>query len=365
MAQLAFSNESEHSPTFNSLLYNLDTDVLDTLEFSMLHKCILDLAQLSLIKQLILSPEEINRPDSGGQTPLFWATVRGNSSAVKTLLDYGADPNFLNKLGETPLHWATETNNSACLTLLLERGARPSPKSVFGTTPLHYSVWKDSTISQVKELLRFGADVSIKNNRGQVPLHYTVDCNSVKTASCLIQAGAQLDVKDEDGATPLFASLRADSADLTRLFLELGASVHEKTPTGNTILHVVAEKSNVRTIDVLAESGVLAGMTVNVKNSDGKLPRRLFLDRADCNEELITAFEKLAATLEFKRSSATGFGEASKSSGTIGNDAFSTKLGEISVEVAEVFEDAVEYHEHYADYGATVMEAAIPQDSVV
>jgi hypothetical protein len=91
----------------------------------------------------------------------------------------------------------------------------------------------------------------------------------------------------------------------------------------------------------------------------------LFLDRADCNEELITAFEKLAASLEFKRSSATGFGEASKSSGTIGNDAFSTKLGEISVEVAEVFEDAVEYHEHYADYGATVMEAAIPQDSVV
>jgi ankyrin repeat protein len=139
MAHLAFSSELEHSPMFRSALYTLDTDILDILEFSMLHKCVLNLVQLSLAKQLMLSPEEINLPDSAGQMPLFWATTRGDAAAVKALLDYGADPNFANKHGETPLYWATEASSSACMALLLERGARPNviatvtPKSTLPT----------------------------------------------------------------------------------------------------------------------------------------------------------------------------------------------------------------------------------------
>lgn len=344
MAQLAFSDESEHSQMFNSFLYMLDTDVLESLQFSMLHKCILELAQFSFIKQLMLSPEEINCPDSGGQTPLFWAVTRGNAAAVKTLLDYGANPNFVNKLGEIPLHWATEAGNCACLTLLLEGGARPSVQSVFGSTPVHYAAWKDSTVSQVRELLRFDAEVNIQNDRGQAPLHYAVEYNSVQTASCLIKAGAQLDIKDEDGVTPLFACLRADSPDLTRLLLAQGASVHEKTSTGNTILHIAAEKSNVRTINLLAESGLLGGMTVDVKNHAGKQPRHLLLDRPDCSEELVAAFERLAKIIEAPKPHTTCLGTTSITSDPVGNDVLSGKISAISIEVAEVFEDAVEYH---------------------
>jgi ankyrin repeat protein len=334
---------------FQSVLYTLDTDVLDILEFSMLHKCVLNLVQLSLAKQLMLSPEEINLPDSAGQTPLFWATTRGDAAAVKALLDYGADPNFANKHGETPLYWATEARSCACMTLLLERGARPNVQSVFGTTPMHYAAWKDNTVNHMQELLRFDAAVNVQNDRAQTPLHYAVDNNSVQTATCLIQAGAHIEAKDQESVTPLLASLRAESPELTRLFLTLGASVHETTSTGNTILHVVAERSLVRTINVLAQSGLLAGMTADVKNHDGKLPRRLLLDRPDCTEELVAAFDRLVKAIEIQKPPATCPEEKSISPNTMGQDLLSGKMSQICIGFEEVFEDALEYHDHYAE----------------
>lgn len=349
MAHLAFSRQLEHSPMFHSVLYTLGTDVLDILELLMLHKCVLNLVQLSLAKQLMLSPEEINLPDSAGQTPLFWATTRGDVAAVKALLDYGADPNFANKQGETPLYWATEASSCACMTLLLERGARPNVQTAFGTAPMHYAAWKNSTVNHMQELLRFDAAVNVQNDRARTPLHYTVDNNSVQAATCLIQAGAHIEAKDREGVTPLLASLYADSPELTRLFLTLGASVHETTSTGNTILHVAAERSLVRTINILAENGRLAGMTADVKNHDGKLPRRLLLDRPDCTEELVGAFDRLVKAIEIQRPPATSLEEKSTGSNTIGQDLLSGKVSQISIEFGEVFEDALEYHDYYTE----------------
>ena len=194
----------------------------------------------------------------------------------------------------------------------------------------------------------FDAAVNVQNNRARTPLHYAVDNNSVQTATCLIQAGAHIEAKDREGVTPLLASLWADSPELTCLFLTLGASVHETTSTGNTILHVAAGRSLVRTINILAESGLLQGMTADVKNHDGKLPKRLLLDRPDRTEELVAAFERLVKAIEIQKPPATCLEENSIGSNTISQDLLSGKMSQISIEFEEVFEDALEYHDHYA-----------------
>jgi ankyrin repeat protein len=68
-------------------------DVYDALELTLLHRIILGLSTADLKTQLELCVSDIDTPDSGGRTPLMWATRRGDIESLKSLIAYRADVN--------------------------------------------------------------------------------------------------------------------------------------------------------------------------------------------------------------------------------------------------------------------------------
>ena len=86
----------------------------------------------------------INARDEVGLTPLLWASegfsFKGGS-AVRLLLEHGADINAQNHIGWTSLHWASINGALEVVRLLLEHGADVQVKNNSGWTALQVAAW--------------------------------------------------------------------------------------------------------------------------------------------------------------------------------------------------------------------------------
>jgi ankyrin repeat protein len=103
--------------------------------------------QAKVIANLIGSGADPNAVDRSGVTPLHRAVRRRSSSAVKALLDGGANVVQRNKSGSTPLHLAVQNTGAsgsgteeahqeqaAIIKLLIDRGAKLSDRDGKGKT---------------------------------------------------------------------------------------------------------------------------------------------------------------------------------------------------------------------------------------
>ena len=137
--------------------------------FTQVHRVILniDTDYGSLAKYLETLAEKelthiLDMPDAKGRTPLAWAAEFGLPSAVKLLLQFGADPNQFRTTkdrGYSPLiHLAIagpcsswmETDVLETVRLLLEAGANPNGRDHEGWTPLHIAAsWSRFNITDL------------------------------------------------------------------------------------------------------------------------------------------------------------------------------------------------------------------------
>lgn len=63
------------------------------------------------------------------------ATVLGCPQMIKSLLDFGFDPNHQNFIGDTALHYAMEAKRNDCINVLINNGADEYLQNLFGLTP--------------------------------------------------------------------------------------------------------------------------------------------------------------------------------------------------------------------------------------
>src|SRR5712691_7386014 len=94
----------------------------------------------------------------GGSTPLMFAVLYGDTAAVRSLLDSGADPNVTNDAGATALMWAADSVEKT--RLLLEHHADTNAKSADGRTPLLIAAGRSGSLGIVEQLLDHGANPS-------------------------------------------------------------------------------------------------------------------------------------------------------------------------------------------------------------
>jgi ankyrin repeat protein len=73
--------------------------------------------------------------DSGGDSLLHIAAMRGDARTASLLLKAGANPNAAGDMGYTPLHYAYWKRHNDVTELLLAHGARTDIRNEFGKLP--------------------------------------------------------------------------------------------------------------------------------------------------------------------------------------------------------------------------------------
>ncbi len=92
-----------------------------------------------------------------GVTPLMANAAQGNVTAIKTLIEQGAEVDAKDENGRTALMYAVEQNRTAAAQVLLARGVNVQVKDKFGMTSLKKAKqfgYKDT----IELLKRAGAD---------------------------------------------------------------------------------------------------------------------------------------------------------------------------------------------------------------
>jgi ankyrin repeat protein len=125
---------------------------------------------------------DVSWVDFTGQTPFLRAALSGDTTVMRLLLEYGADPNLATPGGTTPLMAAAGVN------WVVQQTFTESPQAV---------------LDAVKMCLELGNDVNASNAMGLTPLLGAANRGSNDIIEYLVSKGARVDVKDREGRTAL------------------------------------------------------------------------------------------------------------------------------------------------------------------
>ena len=154
---------------------------------------------------------------------LYTATKFGNYTAVRLLLEHGADLKYRDTVHQmTALcHSVVHRSRQICQALL-ERGADPTTPDIQGKTPLSWAVG-NSDLDMTKMLLSYRANSDVEDtlykNR---PLQTAIFFGALEIAQVLLAYGADPDRGYND--PPLYEAVARGDVEVVRMLLTYGAN---------------------------------------------------------------------------------------------------------------------------------------------
>ncbi len=259
------------------------------------------------------------KPLDARSVRLMQAAFRGDTAAVRALLDEGADVNVKNESGASPLMRAVYHVDTAAL--LLNRGANVNAKSDDGRTPLLIAAGMPDGAAVVTLLLDHGADPSATapgllgpttplteaayagnepvfrlllergtdvKRAGPGPLGLALraqcmgcveavlskmDRNAITATMIvgsppfgpalatpfLLEHGADIDARDAEGRTVLMLAAASDAlpVEVVRTLIGKGADVNARTAKGETALGLAKRHGKTPVVDLLVRAGAV------------------------------------------------------------------------------------------------------------
>ncbi|KAL8753334.1 MAG: hypothetical protein Q9184_005457 [Pyrenodesmia sp. 2 TL-2023] len=243
--------KSEH------LLRNVfDNDAqLDERQFTTLHKIVLGMIGNDLACELEVTTAHINAVDNSGNTPLAWASARGDHRSVVSLLEHGASLNIANDLGAKPIHLAAQTGNIPTIRALVQAGA--DVNSVVRQTlmsPIHYAAEYQDSSEKIHGLVDLGAHINGRDYMGWTPLHWSSWRGHLSSLNALLTCGADIMARTLDGNASIMLAVANNSHECVHRLIEVGADCSIVRGSQWNILHYAALGGSVNTLRSLAKA---------------------------------------------------------------------------------------------------------------
>jgi ankyrin repeat protein len=128
----------------------------------------------------------------------------------------------VNNYGKTPLHWAAAFSNESAMRILVEFGAEIDRQDGGRTALIDACVIK-ALSSRIELLIALGADVRLADNNGQTGCHFAALYERPVSLCALVAGGSDLDQPNNKGETPRMIAIRkeihlptADEIDVAR-----------------------------------------------------------------------------------------------------------------------------------------------------
>lgn len=133
----------------------------------------------------------INTVNRRGETSLICSSSCENVSAIRLLLERGADPNIYDKDNESALGYAVLFGNPEITSMLIEAGADLEVENDEGRTILHNALLGAKSEEKSIEVIQLLIDANIntkKKYRGQSPLEMAIEIKKQEIIKLLKKA---------------------------------------------------------------------------------------------------------------------------------------------------------------------------------
>ncbi len=166
----------------------------------------------------------------GASSDVADAAMKGNTQAVRALLQRKADVNAPQTDGTTALHWAVRSDSLDLADMLLKGGANPSAANNDGATPMLLAALNGSA-AMLERLIKAGANPNAPvTSEGNTPLMVASRTGRIDAVKVLLEHGANVNANEQWGdTTALMWAVAEKHSDVVRLLVEHGADVNATT----------------------------------------------------------------------------------------------------------------------------------------
>uniref|UniRef100_A0A673XR37 SH3 and multiple ankyrin repeat domains protein 3 n=1 Tax=Salmo trutta TaxID=8032 RepID=A0A673XR37_SALTR len=183
-------------------------------------------------------------PESG-ECPLTMASqLEGCAELIKVLKSGGAHLDFRTRDGITALHKAVRTKNHTALITLLDLGASPDYKDSRGLSPLYHSSMVGGDPYCCELLLHDHAQVGCVDENGWQEIHQACRHGHVQHLEHLLFYGADMTAQNASGNTALHVCALYNQDSCTRVLLFRGANKEIKNYNSQTAFQVAIIAGN-------------------------------------------------------------------------------------------------------------------------
>ncbi|KAL6713255.1 hypothetical protein ACLMJK_008720 [Lecanora helva] len=220
----------------------------------------------SAMEFIVAAGADVHKVDTEGRTALHLARTKPKCMSV--LLAHGSKINARDKYGFTLLYWAVQNVEASAVRFLLENGADPKIGDRNGLSPLHTIASNCSDVivevlaADVRIildlLLSYGSDMEARDCKGRTPLHYAASYSILEGARLRFDAAkiAELafNIQRRNLSVETDYSEEQDLLYIMKRLLQHGADAMARDYRGKTPWDLVGKKLNVGESDTESSS---------------------------------------------------------------------------------------------------------------